>query len=82
MEMRLADFFDKEDIFVMGVSDSAPAFPNRKNVGPITSRRIKNEYDTKTPNSATASQHNIEIKASRLFSARKNLRRPPMLSFV
>ena len=40
MEMRLTDFFDHEDIFVMGVSDSAPAFPNRKNVGPITSRRI------------------------------------------
>lgn len=82
MEMRLADFFDNEDIFVMGVSDSAPAFPNRNNLGPITSRKIKNNYVVKTPNSASVQPLDIEIKGSRLFSARKNLRRPPMLSLV
>ena len=79
MEMRLTDFFDQEDIFVMGVSDSAPAFPNRKNVAPITSRRIRDEASKCEP---TESPLDMKIKGSRLFSARKNMRRPPMLSFA
>ena len=41
MELRLQDFFESEDVFVMGVSDSAPALPNRHNLGLVVSRRIR-----------------------------------------
>ena len=38
LEQRLNDFFDEEDVYVMGVSDASHSF-NRKAVGKICSLR-------------------------------------------
>ena len=42
MEQRLEDFFDTEDVYVMGVADAKHYTFNRKAVGMITSRRTSN----------------------------------------